>query len=342
MKLKLFGILAALAPFALVLAIAVGAAGAGVLTPASSMVCTPPSSGAGGHVDGLSSVQLGNARIIHSVSVQMGLQQRAAVIAIATAIQESDLHNLGHLGDANDHDSLGLFQQRPSQGWGTAEQIMNPVYASMRFFQKMVTIKDWEHLPLTVVAQMIQISAYPSAYAKHEPLATAIVGVLSEGVVCTPGQVSAMGWTKPVDGPVTSGFHTPERPDHHGVDISATKGTPIRAAAAGIVLRAVCNASLGGGPYSCDVDGSPAVAGCGWYVELLHADHTVTRYCHMLRQPYVQAGKPVPVGQVIGVVGSSGNSSGPHLHFETHSGSPAMPTNAMPPVDFMSQRGIYL
>jgi hypothetical protein len=87
-------------------------------------------------------------------------------------MQESRLTNLGNLGSRNDHDSLGLFQQRPSSGWGTPAQITDPVYASTKFYEKLKTIAGWETMPLTEAAQRVQISAYPDAYAKHEPVAT--------------------------------------------------------------------------------------------------------------------------------------------------------------------------
>lgn len=345
MNRKLLGLTAMLTPFALALAVAVGAAGAGVLTPASSVICAPPSGEADAHVDGLSSVQLGNARIVHNVSVQMGLPQRAAVIAIATALQESDLHNLGHLGAANDHDSLGLFQQRPSQGWGSPEQIMNPVYASAKFYQNLISIAGWEHLPLTIAAQTVQRSAFPNAYAKHESHAAAVVaGVASKGSWAIPGDleqcVSNAGWTHPLPGyKVNSAVRTAERPSHDGVDIAAPKGTPIRAAASGVVIKVRCNASLNGGDYSCDVDGSPAVAGCGHYLQIRTGSY-IHRYCHLLRKPMVLVGQAVQAGQFIGFVGSSGNSSGPHLHWELHRGSEASPRTAVDPVTVMRQFGV--
>ncbi|MCW3820921.1 hypothetical protein ONA91_41525, partial [Micromonospora sp. DR5-3] len=77
----------------------------------------------------LNDEQVANVKAIIAATKKAGLPERAAVISIATSLQESKLENLGHLGDANDHDSLGLFQQRPSSGWGTPEQITNPEYA---------------------------------------------------------------------------------------------------------------------------------------------------------------------------------------------------------------------
>jgi len=293
--------------------------------------------------------QLHHAGIIATVGTGRGIPTRGQIIAVAVAIQESSLRNLPHQGPANDHDSLGLFQQRPSQGWGTPEQIMDPVYASNRFYDKLIQVPGWQSLPLAEAAQAVQRSAYPDAYAKWELDATVLVG-LAAGPPGTAspaaGQdcVSVAGWMKPVRGPVTSGFRTPARPGHDGVDIMARKGTPIHAAASGVVIRVECNAHLTGGrPYSCDVDGDPVnVRGCGWYAEVLHVDTTVTRSCHMVRRPYVQVGQQVAVGQVIGLVGSSGHSSGPHLHLETHLERPATAANAVDPVAFFAARGIDL
>jgi hypothetical protein len=119
--------------------------------------------------------QMGNARTIVDVGRTLGLPPRAWVIAVGTALQESGLHNLGHLGDRNDHDSLGLFQQRPSTGWGTPEQVTDPTYAATAFYSHLVRVRDWPSLPLTVAAQKVQISAYPDRYAKHELQAGDIV-----------------------------------------------------------------------------------------------------------------------------------------------------------------------
>ncbi|GAA2349755.1 M23 family metallopeptidase [Dactylosporangium salmoneum] len=294
--------------------------------------------------------QLHNASIIVDVGVRRGIPIRAAVIAVATAIQESNLRNLGDLGPDNDHDSLGLFQQRPSQGWGTPEQIMNPEYASGRFYDALLAVAGWQTLPLTRAAQAVQRSAYPDAYAKHEPDATAVVAAVSG---LTAGDIASgraqdcadvAGWMKPVHGPIVSPFGMRDGALHAGVDIAAAKGTPIHAAASGIVITVRCNAHLAtGGSYSCDVDGDPvAVRGCGWYVELQHADQAVTRYCHMVSRPVVDVGQRVAVGQVIGLVGSSGHSSGPHLHLEAHLGAPATNDNAVDPVPFFQARLVDL
>ena len=123
----------------------------------------------------LNAEQTANAKAIIAATKKAGLPQRAAVISIATSLQESKLENLGHLGDANDHDSLGLFQQRPSSGWGTPEQITDPQYATLAFEKGLKQVDGWQDMPLTEAAQTVQVSAYPDAYAKWERQAADIV-----------------------------------------------------------------------------------------------------------------------------------------------------------------------
>lgn len=119
--------------------------------------------------------QLPNAKIIAATGIQLNIPARGQVIALATALQESALRNLDH-GDA---DSLGLFQQRPSQDWGTRDQILDPVYASKKFYSALKSVSGWESMPLTVAAQKVQKSRTPTAYAKHEPLATALQNAIA-------------------------------------------------------------------------------------------------------------------------------------------------------------------
>jgi murein DD-endopeptidase MepM/ murein hydrolase activator NlpD len=143
-------------------------------------------------------------------------------------------------------------------------------------------------------------------------------------------------WVSPV-APYRTGqsFRTPGRPNHDGEDFVVPRNYPIRAASSGRVITVRCNASTN----NCDVDGSTKVTGCGWYVEILHAGDIVTRYCHMIRRPEVSVGQQVKTGQVIGYVGSSGNSSGAHLHFEVHAGRTANRANAIDPIAFMAKAG---
>ncbi|MDT3397793.1 hypothetical protein RKE29_14265 [Streptomyces sp. B1866] len=115
-----------------------------------------------------------NAATIEAVASSRALPERAVTIALATALQESGLRNLRR----GDRDSLGLFQQRPSQGWGTARQVRDPVHAAGRFYADLVKVPGYSRLPLTVAAQRVQRSGYPQAYAKHEAEAAVLTGAL--------------------------------------------------------------------------------------------------------------------------------------------------------------------
>ncbi|MER6567988.1 heavy metal transporter [Streptomyces sp. NPDC001093] len=125
-----------------------------------------------------------NAATIAAVGTGRGMPERAVTIALATALQESGLRNIEH----GDRDSLGLFQQRPSQGWGTAQQIMDPAYAAGIFYAHLAKVPDYTGLPLTRAAQEVQHSGYPEAYAKHEPdaqlLAAALTGRSAATLTC--------------------------------------------------------------------------------------------------------------------------------------------------------------
>ncbi|MFE2616386.1 hypothetical protein ACFXA2_22525, partial [Micromonospora chalcea] len=112
------------------------------------------------HID-LTDEQTANVKAIIAATKKAGMDERAAVVSIATALQESKLENLGHLGDRNDHDSQGLFQQRPSSGWGTVEQITDPEYSTTAFLKGLKQVDGWRDMPLTKAAQTVQVSAYP-------------------------------------------------------------------------------------------------------------------------------------------------------------------------------------
>lgn len=157
--------------------------GAGLLIGGTANTCTPtPSTPAASgatannvHAPGgippfgpWDTTQTTNAALIVAVGSQLGVPPWGQVIALAAAIQESGLRNLPY----GDRDSLGLFQQRPSQGWGTPAQILNPTRAATRFYQALLAVHGWQSLPLAVAANAVQRSAYPSAYAEHEAQAT--------------------------------------------------------------------------------------------------------------------------------------------------------------------------
>ncbi|MFJ9849670.1 heavy metal transporter [Streptomyces sp. NPDC101150] len=136
--------------------------------------------------------QAENAATISAVASSRGLPERAVTIALATAMQESGLRNI----DFGDRDSVGLFQQRPSQDWGTVKQIMDPVYAAGEFYTHLAKVPGYSRLPLTAAAQKVQRSGYPQAYAKHEANAARLTGALTgrdhAALVCSQ--------SRPVDG----------------------------------------------------------------------------------------------------------------------------------------------
>jgi hypothetical protein len=135
--------------------------------------------------------QVTNARIVVGVAHALGLPDRAAVIGLATALQESGLHVLTQA--ESDRDSAGILQQRPSMGWGTLAQVMDPVYAAHTFYAHLVRVAGWQQLPLTTAAQAVQRSAHPHAYTRWEPdamrLHAAITGTGPARISCTPDPV---------------------------------------------------------------------------------------------------------------------------------------------------------
>ncbi len=138
-----------------------------------------------GHTVRLDAEQTEHAALISAIAVERGMPARAASIALATAYQESDLYNI----DYGDRDSLGLFQQRPSQGWGTEEQLLDPVYATNAFYDELAEIDGYRGMEITDAAQRVQRSAFPRAYADHEDdaraLASALTGHSSEALSCS-------------------------------------------------------------------------------------------------------------------------------------------------------------
>lgn len=144
-----------------------------------------------------------NATIITSVATRRGLPARAVSIALATAYQESGIRNL----DYGHADSVGLFQQRPSQGWGTVKQIMDPYYSAGKFYDELVRVKGWRTGDINDVAQKVQRSGHPQAYRKHVSKARVLASVLTGE---TPGGFSCT-------------FDTLEAPDAEGLAALITK-----------------------------------------------------------------------------------------------------------------------
>lgn len=179
-------------------------AGAGlwafVAKPWSSVVvreeCTASANGASYT---LTADQAHYAAKIGAISLKRELPIRAATIATATAMQESGLKNLDY-GDEAGPDSRGLFQQRPSQGWGTEQEIMDPAYAINSFYTALEKVSGYTTLPITQAAQKVQRSALPDAYAKREPearaFAAAFRGQTHANLTCRLRDASAPGKPK--------------------------------------------------------------------------------------------------------------------------------------------------
>ncbi|MER0246105.1 C40 family peptidase [Streptomyces sp. HSW2009] len=143
--------------------------------------------------------QVPHAKAIQATGVAMNIPARGQVVALATALQESGLRNLTY----GDRDSLGLFQQRPSQGWGSAEEILDPVYSSTRFYEALEKVSGWQSLSVTQAAQAVQRSGFPEAYAKWEPLATALQKAIAPLLSKTDGDAPS---------PSPSGSASPDTP----------------------------------------------------------------------------------------------------------------------------------
>jgi murein DD-endopeptidase MepM/ murein hydrolase activator NlpD len=251
-------------------------------------------------VTGYEPDQITNAATIAAVGKQMQIPEHGIVTAIATAIQESGLRNL----DYGDRDSLGLFQQRPSQGWGTPTQVTDPTYAATAFYRHLLAVPGWQHMTLNEAAQTVQRSATPNAYGQHERPARALAAAVS-AATCKPQNNAE--WLAPVTGRCTSGFGPRNGEFHRGQDIAAPIGTPIVAAHGGRVIDS--------GPTS----------GYGLWVRIQHPTGVITTYGHNNRN-LVTTGQTVHTGQSIAEVGNRGHSTGPHLHFQLESsGQPINP-----------------
>jgi hypothetical protein len=132
----------------------------------------------------LSLEQAANAATISAVGAAEGLSDHAVTIALATAFQESKLHNVPY----GDRDSVGLFQQRPSQGWGTKAQLLDPHYSAAAFYRHLAKVAGWQTMPVADAAQQVQRSADGSAYAQWEPasrlIARALTGEVGKALAC--------------------------------------------------------------------------------------------------------------------------------------------------------------
>jgi hypothetical protein len=128
-----------------------------------------------GSVPRFRSEQLTNAATIVAVGTQLAVPPQGLVVALAAALTESGLRNLNY----GDRDSLGLFQQRPSQGWGTPTQILNPTYSATQFYRHLLALPRWQQMSVNNAAQAVQHSGTPTAYAPREPAARALLHTLA-------------------------------------------------------------------------------------------------------------------------------------------------------------------
>ncbi|MFJ6071610.1 C40 family peptidase [Streptomyces sp. NPDC093065] len=182
------------------------------------------------HIEGLDlpAEQVPNAQTIVAAGLSLDVPKKGQIIALATAMQESRLRNLNY----GDRDSLGLFQQRPSQGWGSAEQIRDPTYASEQFYKHLLKVNGWQQMTVTQAAQAVQRSGLPDAYAQWENLATALQYAIvktfpggdtegadadedkkpSTSTGCTPGQ-DGSGFGRIPEGSVPKGYTIPKDAD---------------------------------------------------------------------------------------------------------------------------------
>lgn len=282
-------------------------------------------------VEGYGHEQLINAAHVIHAGETLGLGVRDQTIGVMTAMGESGLRVLDH-GDAAGPDSRGLFQQRDNGAWGTYEDRMDPHRSSVMFFEVLQGLTDRSNLEPTIAAHRVQRNADPFHYAPFWGPAVAVVEALSGidtgmvpgagGDVCTtqppiPGEVSPEGWAQPASGPITSRFGLRRDPVtggftilHAGTDFGGGgDGGAIWSAQDGVVIDVYTDAHG------------------GWTIDVDHGGAVMTRYKHMWPNGIlVSPGDHVTAGQQIGRVGSSGWSTGPHLHFEVHvNGSPTDP-----------------
>jgi TP901 family phage tail tape measure protein len=273
---------------------AVNSAGANALMSGIDGTAIAGSAGKYGNIN-LTSEQLKNAATIIGVGKGMGATSRDLIVSIMTAMQESTLRNV-HYGD---RDSLGLFQQRPSQGWGTEDQILNPSYSSRKFFEHLLAMKGRNKLSLAGEAQAVQRSGNGSLYAKWEAMARAVVS--GTGFTAFSG---VGGKRRPVTGSVSRDWK------HHNnlpraTDFGVGVGTPVYSAMSGTVTASRDLKGAGNGGYRS-------------YGRYMVVENGVdkTLYAHLSKRN-LGVGSSVAAGSLLGYSGNTGNSTGPHLHFET-------------------------
>lgn len=303
---------------------------------------------------GMSIKQARVVTAIIKVGKEKGLSKKATRIALMTALVESDLRNLANKtvpeslklpndGTAEDHDSVGVFQQRPSQGWGSVKDLMTPAKAAAKFYDALEKVKGWEDLDPGAAAQAVQRSAFPDRYAEQSDKATKILIAYTDvldnigsnislcdvgaEVVSSGGSAKVKGgFAHPLDDKRFSSSTRHDVGSHGGgaIDIAAPAGTPVYAVAAGKVYDL---------SESCG----------GTVIGVQHNNKYTTAYAH-LGKVNVKDGQQVKAGQQIGVSGLSGSCvNGAHLHFEVRTGSnPRAYGSFYSAAKFMRENGVPL
>jgi murein DD-endopeptidase len=316
-----------------------------------------------GYAFALNKQQLTHAGTIITVgSSTPGVGRDGILIALMAALTESTLRQLANTGtypesgdypndgNGSDHDSLGLFQMRPQAGWGTVAELMDTTYQARAFYggpdgpnhpspRGLLDIPGWQQMDKGEAAQAVEVSAYPDRYQNYEPVARTILDTLSisgSGGGGVPGDANIPETGRLVF-PLPAGTYahtssfgpridpiTGEARLHAGTDWAAPDGTPIFALADGLVT------------YAGMVDG---------YSGQITIEHTIgggkvaTKYIHMWAHGiHVTTGHRVTAGQHLGDVGSSGHSTGPHLHFQVHPGGANAPAVDAEP--WFAERGV--
>lgn len=309
--MRVRGPVAAVIGFLLLLGVAPLVLGGGNSALACAGVSVDAQAVSGKSIEGYKGDQLLNAVSIINTAATMGLSREAQVIGIMTAMGESGLRNVGYGDDINGVTnpdgtptcSLGLFQQQWCIGgsWGSKDEVMDPVHAATKFFERLVTVKGWEDMEPTMAAHRVQANADPTHYAKFQKAAEAVVDGLA-GQTCSAGGSGA--WVTPVNAPITSPYGPREvicnsvgcsTPFHYGLDFGAACGTPINAIGDGTVTF-----TGGAGDF-------------GNRVIIDHGDGIESIYGHVSAQYPVKQGQTVTAGTPVATVGGTGVGTGCHL-----------------------------
>lgn len=270
-------------------------------------------------ISGYGREQLTNAAYVIQAGRDLNLSARDQTIGVMTAMGESGLRVLNY-GDAVGPDSRGLFQQRDNGAWGSLTDRMDPYISATNFFKKLATVTDRDSTAPTIVANRVQINSDPYYYEKYWDAAVAVVEGLSgsklgftggagnrvcSGAALAGGAVNPQGWASPGDGTISSRYgwridpFTGQQAFTSGLDIAAGCGSPIYSINSGVVVG-----------QGFDRQGNG-------YIKIDHGNGVVTRYLHMYADGmYVREGDRVTAGQQVAAVGSSGRSTGCHLHLE--------------------------